>query len=123
MNLIITHNSYSGYTRSLSVLNIFTNLVQELREANKDFVYLCDPVLGDNGLLYVPEEMIGAYKNTLHIPNILTPNKFELELLTELKVVTIEHAIAAINELHKLGPKTVILTSFEIGNNKDILMY
>ena len=99
------------------MLNIFTNLVQELREANKDFVYLCDPVLGDNNLLYVPEEMINAYKNTLHIPNILTPNKFELELLTELKVVSIEDAIVAINALHKLGPKTVILTSFEIGNN------
>ncbi|KAI6659280.1 Pyridoxal kinase [Oopsacas minuta] len=104
----------TGYTRSSSVLSIFTNVVEELREANKDFVYLCDPVLGDHGLLYVPDEMIGAYKKTLHIPNILTPNQFELELLTGMEVVKITDAIAAINSLHKLGPKTVVITSFEL---------
>ena len=94
--------------------------MQELRGANKDFIYLCDPVLGDNGLLYVPEEMVGAYKKILHIPNILTPNQFELELLTGLKVESIDDALVAINTLHALGPQTIVLTSSQLGNNRDL---
>ena len=102
------------------MLEIFTSVVEELRGVNNDFIYLCDPVLGDNGLLYVPEEMVEGYRKILHIPNILTPNQFELELLTGLKVHSLEDALTAIDALHKLGPRTIVLTSSQLGNTQDI---
>ena len=104
-----------GYTRSPTVLAIFTDIVGELQKANKDFIYLCDPVMGDHGKFYVPEEMQEAYKKLLPVPNILTPNQFELELLADMKVQTIQEALVAINLLHAKGPKTIILTSSNLG--------
>ena len=103
-------------------MEIFTSVVEELRGLNKDFVYLCDPVLGDNGLLYVPEEMVEAYKKIIHIPNILTPNQFELGLLTGLKIETIKDAVFAINALHSVGPKTIVLTSSTLGNKSNLIV-
>lgn len=36
--------------------------------------------MGDNGKLYVPEELVEIYKNVIvPLADILTPNQFELE--------------------------------------------
>jgi len=41
---------------------------------------VCDPVMGDNGKMYVPEELLEIYKNTiLPLADIITPNQFEAE--------------------------------------------
>lgn len=40
---------------------------------------VCDPVMGDNGKLYVPEELVNIYKNEIvPLADIVTPNQFEL---------------------------------------------
>ena len=55
----------------------------QLKELNPSLVYVCDPVLGDNGKLYVPEELVGLYeKEVVPLADILTPNQFEVEQLT-----------------------------------------
>jgi pyridoxine kinase len=36
--------------------------------------------MGDNGKMYVPEELLGIYKDTiLPLADIITPNQFEVE--------------------------------------------
>jgi pyridoxine kinase len=41
-------------------------------------IYVCDPVLGDDGKFYVPEEVLDFYKNRLiPISFAITPNYFE----------------------------------------------
>lgn len=104
-----------GYNRSPSVLTKIASIYKELHEANKDFIYLCDPVLGDLGQFYVPEEMVDAYKGILDVPHILTPNQFELELLAGIKVESVETAMKAIILLHGKGINTVILSSSNLG--------
>jgi pyridoxine kinase len=37
-------------------------LAATLREGNPELVYVCDPVLGDAGKLYVPAELVEAYR-------------------------------------------------------------
>ena len=45
-------------------------------------MYVCDPVLGDHGKLYVPAELVEIYKkDVVPLATLLTPNQFELELL------------------------------------------
>lgn len=41
---------------------------------------VCDPVLGDNGKLYVPEELVAIYRDEV-VPRatVVTPNQFECE--------------------------------------------
>jgi pyridoxal/pyridoxine/pyridoxamine kinase len=41
---------------------------------------VCDPVLGDCGQAYVPEELIPIYRDSLiPLADILTPNQTELQ--------------------------------------------
>lgn len=45
-----------------------------------NFYLACDPVMGDNGKLYVPEELKEIYiKEIVPLADIVTPNHFELE--------------------------------------------
>ena len=37
-------------------------IVAKLRAANPTLVFICDPVLGDDGKLYVPEELVTVYR-------------------------------------------------------------
>lgn len=49
---------------------------------NKSNLYfsVCDPVMGDNKKMYVPEEMLDVYKKEIiHLTDIITPNEYELE--------------------------------------------
>jgi pyridoxine kinase len=70
---------------------------------------VCDPVLGDNGKLYVPAELVKVYKETLvPLAHLLTPNQFELEQLTGVKVTSVDAALKACSLLHSVGVKTVV---------------
>ena len=54
--------------------------MKELREKNPDIIYVCDPVMGDNGKFYVPEELMPIYRDDLlPLANMITPNQFEAE--------------------------------------------
>ena len=57
------HTDYSyvltGYVSSLSFLNCLHDMILELKSVNTEMVYVCDPVLGDNGKMYVPALLQG----------------------------------------------------------------
>lgn len=77
---------------------------------------MCDPVLGDNGKLYVPADLVGIYRDTvLPLADIVTPNQFECEQLSGVTVRTRADLLAACDALHKLGPETVVVTSSSVG--------
>jgi pyridoxine kinase len=104
----------TGYIGSLSFLRAVVAAAGALRRANPALCYVCDPVLGDSGRLYVPAELVSAYRDELvPLAQVLTPNWFEAELLTGFPVRGLASALAACNALHALGPHTVIITSLE----------
>lgn len=112
-NGLICHTHLlSGYIGSQSLLEAVAAVAAELRSAYPQLTYVCDPVLGDEGKLYVSQELVAAYKASLvPLANILTPNQFEAELLTGLEVKSEAQALQAAAVLHDAGPHTVIITS------------
>lgn len=83
--------------------------MQTLRQTNRDLVYVCDPVLGDNGKLYLPLEMVTLYKTELlQLASVITPNQFEAEQLTGREVKTEQEALQACHLLLDQGPQTVV---------------
>ena len=41
---------------------------------------VCDPVMGDNGRMYVPAELLPLYReHIVPLADIITPNQFEAE--------------------------------------------
>ncbi|KAK2906239.1 pyridoxal kinase-like [Channa argus] len=113
----VNHYDYilTGYSRDTSFLETVVDIIQELKNTNPSLVYVCDPVMGDHGAMYVPEELLPVYKEkVVPLADILTPNQFEAELLTGKKIKTEEDAVAVMDLLHKMGPKTVVLTSTDL---------
>lgn len=115
----------TGYLGTADFGREVANVIDQVREANPDVVYVCDPVLGDfdennESKLYVPEELVAVYKDLL-IPraSLITPNEFELATLTGRKSIGSEReAVAAADELHAIGPKHVVVTSMHFGHSK-----
>ncbi|KAI4897364.1 hypothetical protein NFI96_017351 [Prochilodus magdalenae] len=113
----VNHYDYvlTGYTRDTSFLEMVVDIIQELKRANPSLVYVCDPVLGDHGSMYVPQNLYPVYKDkVVPVADIITPNQFEAELLTGKNISTEKDAVEVMDLLHNMGPDTVVITSSDL---------
>jgi pyridoxine kinase len=87
---------------------------ERIKQHRSDAVYLCDPVMGDHGRLYVADEVVTALREQL-VPasDIVTPNRFELELLIGRQLGGLKDVAAACDELRQRGPSAVVCTTAE----------
>eukprot|EP00598_Pedospumella_elongata_P001488 CAMPEP_0184979532 /NCGR_PEP_ID=MMETSP1098-20130426/9789_1 /TAXON_ID=89044 /ORGANISM="Spumella elongata, Strain CCAP 955/1" /LENGTH=390 /DNA_ID=CAMNT_0027502853 /DNA_START=122 /DNA_END=1294 /DNA_ORIENTATION=+ len=110
----------TGYIGSESFLYSILKVLDDIKTVNTNVKYVCDPVLGDNNQYYVPVALVETFKTQL-IPraHMITPNQFEAELLTGIKIQTEEDAVKALIQLHQLGPEIVVLTSAELISETD----
>ncbi|MED6173643.1 hypothetical protein PIB30_061600 [Stylosanthes scabra] len=61
--------------------------------------------MGDEGKLYVPQELISVYRErVVPVASMLTPNQFEAELLTGFRIQSEGDGRKACNFLHAAGP-------------------
>lgn len=96
-----------GYCPSAGMLNVVYEHIEQLKKANPDMMIVVDPVLGDNGRLYVPEEVVPSHEKFLKkgLVSLMTPNQFELELLTGIKIDerdSVEEALREFNKIYKV---------------------
>lgn len=79
------------------------------------FFWVLDPVMGDNGELYIPEDEIPEYKSLLREADLILPNQFEAELLSDTPITDITSLAAAIEALHqKYQVPHVVITSLRL---------
>jgi pyridoxine kinase len=105
----------TGYTSSAAAVEAIAAAVREIRASNPHLRYVCDPVLGDHGRLYVPEALVPAYReHLLPLASLLTPNQFEAETLTGVRIHDRASAHRALDALHALGARTVAVTSSDL---------
>ena len=99
----------SGYLGNAEQAGDVAALVAAVRAHNADALYLCDPVIGDTGGLYVTESLAEAIRDQLiPIADIATPNLHELGWLTGGEI---NDAGATIAAAQMLGPARVLVTS------------
>ncbi|CDO69691.1 hypothetical protein BN946_scf184851.g79 [Trametes cinnabarina] len=91
----------TGYIPGAEATAAVTALAKKLRDRNSELVYLLDPVLGDSGRLYVAPEVVPIYRDALPLATIITPNWFEVEVLTEIKMADAASLREAIRTLHE----------------------
>lgn len=73
---------------------------------------------------YVPDELLPVYRDVIiPLADIVTPNQFEAETLTGLKIHTEDDALKAMDILHNKGPKTVVISSSDIGQEGYIVSF
>jgi pyridoxine kinase len=99
----------SGYLGDAEQAHAVASLVRAVRAKNPRATYICDPVMGDAGGLYVAEPLARALRDVLvPIADIATPNRYELEWMAGAKLDDMRSVIAAANEA---GPATMLVTS------------
>lgn len=99
----------SGYLAGAEQAEAAAALVRTLKARNPDALYLCDPVIGDAGGLYVGDGVARAVRDRLlPLADIATPNRFELEWLTGMPVTDGASLLAA---AARAGRPTTLVTS------------
>jgi pyridoxine kinase len=99
----------SGYLGSPAQAEAIAALVGAVKRVRPDALFVCDPVIGDEEGLYVPEATAAAIRDLLlPIADVTTPNRYELAWLAGRPTGTPAEALAA---ARALPPKTVLVTS------------
>jgi pyridoxine kinase len=103
----------SGYMGSADIGTAILSAVARVREANPEAIYCCDPVIGDVGRGVFVRPGIPEFMREKAVPaaDIITPNQFELDLLSGGASSTAEGLHAALAAVHGLGPEVILVTS------------
>ena len=106
----------SGYMGSADIGAAILDAVARVKAANRNAAYCCDPVIGDVGRGIFVRPGIPELMRDLAVPaaDVITPNQFELELLSGRACAYIDDAIAACDALHARGPKVILVTSLNV---------
>jgi pyridoxine kinase len=108
LNAVLT-----GYLGDAALGEILIKWLNLIKQHNPNVIYCCDPVMGDVGRgVFVKSGVPEFFKNqALSHAHILTPNQFELELLTGVQINNLEDAQKACRLLHEQGTEIVLVTS------------
>ncbi|XP_076041167.1 pyridoxal kinase [Oratosquilla oratoria] len=112
----------TGYIGSDSFLEVVQEVVKHLKEVNPKLIYVCDPVMGDEGKMYVPKSLLPIYREKIiPLADIVTPNQFEAELLSERKISSKADVIEVMDWFHSKSVQTVVLSSTDLGSDTTLL--
>ncbi|WP_068310585.1 pyridoxal kinase [Polycladidibacter hongkongensis] len=99
----------TGYMGSAEQTQELAHVVRAVKQVNPKALYLCDPVIGDRGGLYVPQDVATSIReNLLPLADVTTPNRFELAWLSGMATDSEQGAIAA---ARGLGVERTIVSS------------
>ncbi len=103
----------SGYQGDPAVGAVILDAVAQVKEANPDAIYCCDPVMGDVGRGMFVRPGIPEFMRDQVVPraDIITPNHFELDFLSGRTTRTLGEVLAAVDVVRDTGPRDVLVTS------------
>jgi pyridoxine kinase len=106
----------SGYMGAEATGAAILGAVACVRTENPRAIYACDPVIGDVGRGVFVRPGIPEFMRDKAVPaaDILTPNQFELEYLTGLAIHTRASLEQALAQVHKAGPRYILVTSLRL---------
>ncbi|KAF9085567.1 putative pyridoxal kinase [Mortierella sp. AD031] len=106
----------TGYIGSAQNLAAVTEIIAKLQDHGPPF-FVLDPVMGDNGQLYVQPDVIPLYKELMKFAKAITPNQFEAEILADRKITDVKSCMEVIEILHDAGVENVVITSVSLSPN------
>ncbi|KAL2270080.1 hypothetical protein VTJ83DRAFT_2264 [Remersonia thermophila] len=111
----------SGYVPGAAALEVVGRIGEELKRnavaqgRPGSFFWVLDPVMGDNGNLYVAPDVVPVYKSLVPHADLVLPNQFEAELLSETPITSMESIGHAIQVLHqRYAIPHVVITSVSL---------
>lgn len=124
----------TGYIWSKENLRAFISFVEQQRKITRrgrkfdslkslmQFggpIWLCDPVMGDNGICYVPSGLLEVYRaEATPVADIMLPNQSELEWLCnrseDQRIDSLQSASDCCSEMHDKGTPVIVVTSINL---------
>lgn len=105
----------TGYTANSDGLSAIAQLAKKLRAERPELIYLLDPVMGDDGRMYVAPDVIPLYRKMLPLATIISPNWFEVEILTDTTLTDLASLRRALEILHKhYSVPNIVITSIQL---------
>lgn len=103
----------TGYLGDPAVGDAVVRFLVDLRRRGRLPLWLCDPVMGDDGRgFFVHPDLPELFRErAVPAADIVTPNRFELEWLTGVAVHDRASAARAARRLRARGPGVVVATS------------
>jgi pyridoxine kinase len=100
----------TGYLGAPETAALVAEVVAEVKALNPRAIYIFDPVIGDQGAMYVKPELALALSTILvPIADVLSPNVYELGHLTGREVHNRAQAVEALHALAKRTPARAII--------------
>ena len=116
-----TETLVTGFLGSIEIANVVDEFISLAQKRNPHMIYVCDPVMGDDDLgVFVDENLLSIFSNKL-IPKatIITPNQFELELITGRSARNIEDLQNAAERLINQTTKSIVVTGCILKDSED----
>ncbi len=103
----------SGYLGGPGICDVVVDAVAQVKAANPDATYACDPVMGNatSGCFVDPAIPPILRERVVPVADIITPNQFELGFLTDMSPGSLESTLESADTARALGPSTVLVTS------------
>ena len=112
-------NVMTGYLGDAGQAGPIYSMIQNWQKERCDGLYILDPVLGDGGRLYVDNAIVDQIRQTLlPLAQIVTPNQFELGLLTGSQIHTVHDAINAAKKMLRQNPNLQAVIATGITNEE-----
>ena len=107
----------TGYLGDARQADPIRSMIQGWQAEQPDGVYILDPVLGDGGRLYVESAIVDQIRQKLlPVAHIVTPNQFELGLLTNSHVETAIEAARSAKAMLQQNPNLQAVIATGIAN-------
>jgi pyridoxine kinase len=105
----------SGYMGAVDTGEAILDAVAAVKRGNPSARYCCDPVIGDTGRGVFVREGISDFMREKAVPaaDVVTPNQFELDTITGRESKTLAAARGAVNAVHDMGPRAILVTSLQ----------
>jgi pyridoxine kinase len=107
----------SGYMGSEAICEVIKETVQQFKAFDQNIIYLCDPVIGNNNCFIKPE-VLSFFKQGISA-DIITPNQYEAEVLSAIKIVDTVSLKKAAKYFHDCGIKIVVITGLNLTEIKN----
>jgi pyridoxine kinase len=101
----------SGYLGSAEQGEHILSIVRQVKAANPNAKYFCDPVMGhpEKGCIVAPGVAEFHTRYAMPASDIIAPNLIELEILSGHPVNTVAEAVSTARELIAQGPEIVLV--------------
>ena len=79
--------------------------------------------MGDDGALYVAAEVVPIYKSIIPMADIILPNQFEAELLSDCKIDSIDSVKTCLQRLHQIYRVAhIVISSIRLESRPNVIL-